>query len=130
MNEELLVSRMNEIENLILALRREVKESKTQITDSKPQQKYFTLKEAVEMKYGKNFPYTTISTNYALMPCGNTNYEIHGGRRMWESRYIYEWMEISDKDVISYLEKYHVPLRGRIGEKYLKKYKKEKTICP
>lgn len=125
MNDELLVTRMNEIETLLLAMRRELKESFQKNADLKPQQRYFTLKEAVELKYGKNFPYTSVSTNYALMPCGNTNYEIHSGKRMWESKYIWEWMEISDKDIIPYLEKYHVPLRGKIGEKYLKKYKKE-----
>lgn len=127
MNDELLVSRMNEIESILLALRRELKDSIPCTMDATPQQQYFTLKEAVALKYGKNYPYTTVSTNYALMPCGNTNYEIHGGRRMWKAEYIKEWLTISDKDVISYLAKYHVPLVGRIGEKYLKRYTKEKV---
>jgi len=82
----------------------------------------------VELKYGKNAPYTTISTNYALMPCGNTNFEIVGGVRRWKSEFIWEWINIADKDVISYLNKYHVPLTGRIGDKYLKKYKKEESV--
>ena len=125
MEDVLIVSRLNELENLILQLRREVKETKPKKNDSLPQQRYFTLKEAVELKYGKNAPYSTISTNYALMPCGNTNFEIVGGVRRWKSEFIQEWINIADKDVISYLNKYHVPLTGRIGEKYLKKYGKE-----
>ena len=128
MEDALIVSRLNELENLILQLRREVKETKPKNNDSLPQQRYFTLKEAVELKYGKNAPYSTISTNYALMPCGNTNFEIVGGVRRWKSEFVWEWINITDKDVISYLNKYHVPLTGRIGEKYLKKYKKEESV--
>ena len=128
MEDTMIMSRMNEIETLILQLRRDVKEAKSPTKDSLPSQKYFTLREAVELKYGKNMPYSTISTNYALMPCGNTNYEIVAGVRRWKSEFIWEWMNIVDKDIVSYLEKYHVPLTGRIGEKYLKKYKKEESI--
>ena len=128
MNDELLISRMNELESLILKLRQEVRQSIQPNQDSLPNQEYFTLKEAVELKYGKNFPYTTVSTNYALMPCGNTNFEIIAGCRRWKKNLIEEWINIVDKDVVSYLEKYHVPLTGRIGEKYLKKYKKEESI--
>ena len=128
MEDALIVSRLNELENLILQLRREVKETTPKNNDSLPQQRFFTLKEAVELKYGKNAPYSTISTNYALMPCGNTNFEIVGGVRRWKSEFIWEWINIADKDVISYLNKYHVPLTGRIGEKYLKKYKKEESV--
>ena len=91
-------------------------------------QKYFTLKEAVELKYGKNAPYTTISTNYALMPCGNTNFEIVAGLRRWKSEFIWEWINVTDKDLLSYLEKYHVPLTGRISEKYKKYIKKEDSV--
>ena len=129
MNDEVIISRMNEIESLIIQLRREVKESGNKKSETLPHQKYFTLKEAVELKFGKNTPYSTISTNYCLMPCGNSHYEVIAGVRRWKSEYIYEWLEISDKDIIPYLEKYHVPLTGRIGEKYLKKYKKEKSEC-
>lgn len=121
MNDELMVARMNEIESILLALRRELKESTTKNTDSKPQQRYYTLKEAVELKFGKDCPYTTISTNYALMPCGNTNFEIIAGKKRWKSEYIIEWLDTCDKDLVKYLAKYNVPLRGRIGEKY-KKY--------
>lgn len=128
MNDELIISRMNELEKLILQLRREVNESKPKNEESLPKQRYFTLKESVELKYGKNAPYTTISTNYALMPCGNTNFEIVAGVRRWKSELIWEWINITDKDIIPYLEKYHVPLTGRIGEKYLKKYKKEESV--
>ena len=128
MNDELIISRMNELEKLILQLRREVNESKPKSDDSLPKQRYYTLKEAVKLKYGPNAPYTTISTNYALMPCGNTNFEIVAGVRRWKSEYIWEWVNIVDKDVIPYLEKYHVPLTGRIGEKYLKKYKREESV--
>ncbi len=125
MNEELIISRMNELESLILQLRKEVKQSVQPNTDSLPSQEYFTLKEAVALKYGKNFPYSTVSTNYALMPCGNTNFEIIAGCRRWKRNLILEWLNVVDKDVVAYLEKYHVPLTGRIGEKYLKKYGKE-----
>ena len=125
MNDELVLSRINELENLILRLSRDVKESKPKSNDSFPQQRYYCLKEAVELKYGKSASYTTISTNYALIPCGNTNYEIVGGVRRWKSELILEWLNVTDKDIIPYLEKYHVPLTGRIGEKYLKKYGKE-----
>jgi hypothetical protein len=128
MNDELIISRMNELEKLILQLRREVKESEKKSKDSLPNQKYYTLKEAVELKFGKNTPYSTISTNYCLMPCGNSHYEVIAGVRRWKSEYIFEWLEITDKDIISYLEKYHVPLTGRIGEKYLKKYKREESV--
>ena len=127
MNDELINTRMMELENLILKLCREVKEAKPKSNYSFPQQRYFSLKEAVELKYGKNAPYTTISTNYALMPCGNTNFEIVAGVRRWKSELILEWINVTDKDIIPYLEKYHVPLTGRIGEKYLKKYGKEAT---
>lgn len=120
---------MNELESLILQLRREVKEVKTTNNDSLPHQKYYTLKEACAWKFGKDTSYSTCSTNYLLMPCCNTNYEIIAGVRRWESKYIKEWLEITDKDIIAYAEKYHVPLTGRIGEKYLKKYgKKEVSV--
>lgn len=128
MNDELILARINELENLILRLSREVKESKPKNNDSLTTQKYFTLKEAVELKYGKNAPYTTISTNYALMPCGNTNFEIVAGLRRWKSEFIWEWINVADKDLISYLAKYHVPLKGRIGEKYKKYIKKEDSV--
>lgn len=130
MNDELLVARMNEIESILLALRRELNESVKKNTDYKPHQRYYTLKEAVELKFGKDCPYTTISTNYALMPCGNTNFEIIAGKKRWKSELILEWIETSDKDIPQYLAKYNVPLKGRIGEKYLKKYKKEEVLCP
>lgn len=129
MNDELIISRINELETLILQLRREVREFESSNTDSFPQQKYWTLKEACVLKFGKNAAYTTTSTNYLLMPCCNTNYEIIAGVRRWESKYIKEWLDITDQDIIAYAEKYHVPLTGRIGEKYLKKYgKKEVSI--
>lgn len=128
MDDELIISRMNELEKLILLLRKEFKESKSNNNDSLQKQRYFTLKEAVELKFGISAKYTTISTNYALMPCGNTNFEIVAGVRRWKSELIFEWLNITDKDIISYLEKYHVPLTGRIGEKYLKKYKMEKSL--
>ena len=41
-NDELIISRMNELESLILQLRREVKEVKSSNNDSLPHQKYFT----------------------------------------------------------------------------------------
>ena len=124
----MIMTRMNEIENLILQLRREVRESKSPNNDSLSSQKYFTLREAVELKFGKNMPYTTISTNYALMPCVNTNFEIMAGIKRWKSELIREWINVSDKDLISYLAKYHVPLKGRIGEKYKKYIKKEDSV--
>lgn len=125
MDDEYIIERINEFEKLIIQLRRELKESSNKSKDTLPAQKYFTLKEAVELKFGKNTPYTTISTNYCLMPCGNTNFEVIAGLKRWKSEYIYEWLNITDKDIITYLSKYNVPLTGRIGEKYLKKYKKE-----
>lgn len=128
MEDTMIMTRMNEIENLILQLRREVRESKSPNNDSLSTQKYFTLREAVELKYGKNMPYTTISTNYALMPCGNTNFEIVAGIRRWKSEFIKEWINIADKDLVTYLSKYHVPLTGRIGEKYKKYIKKEDSV--
>ena len=128
-NDELIISRMNELERLILKLTREVKEVKSSNNDSLPHQKYYTLKEACAWKFGKDAPYSTCSTNYLLMPCCNTNYEIIGGVRRWESKYIQEWLEITDQDIIAYAAKYHIPLTGRIGEKYLKKYgKREESV--
>ncbi|SFI68064.1 hypothetical protein SAMN04487775_104101 [Treponema bryantii] len=129
MNDELIISRINELESLILKLSRDLKESTPKSNDSLSKQRFFSLKEAVELKYGNSQSYTTISTNYALIPCGNTNYEIVGGVRRWKSELILEWLNVTDKDIIPYLEKYHVPLTGRIGEKYLKKYgKKEESV--
>lgn len=122
--DDLIIPRLNELENLILKLSREVKELKLSNNDSLPQQKYWSLKEACKLKFGDS-SYITCQTNRLLMPCCNTNYEIIAGVRRWEFKYIKEWLEISDKDIISYAQKYHVPLTGRIGEKYLKKYGKE-----
>ena len=118
MNDELIISRMNELESLILQLRKELKESVHPKSDSFPNQEYFTLREAVELKYGKNFPYTTVSTNY----------EIVAGCRRWKAPLIREWVNVVDNMLIPYLRKYNVPLTGRIGEKYLKKYGKEDSV--
>ena len=129
MTDEIMISKFYELEKLILQLSREVKEFKSPNSDSLSKQKYFTLKEACALKFGVSAPYTTCSTNYLLMPCCNTNYEVIAGVRRWESKYIKEWLDITDQDIIAYAEKYHVPLTGRLGEKYLKKYgKKEKTV--
>ena len=122
MEDALLVSRMNEIESLILRLTHELRESRTRTSDSSSDQRYYSLREAVRLKYGPNASYTTISTNYALMPCGNTNFEVIGGVRRWRKEFIQEWIDVTDRDIPAYLERYNVPLRGRIGEKYLKKY--------
>lgn len=128
LEDEFLINRLTELETLILTVRREIRDLNISKNDSIPQQYYFTLRQAVELKYGRDFPYTTISTNYALMPCGNTNFKIIAGKRMWDREKILEWIKTCDSDIPSYLEKYNVPLTGRIGEKYLKKYvRKEAT---
>ena len=80
------------------------------------------------LKYGKNYPYTTASTNYALMPCGNTNFKIFSGKKMWPREEILEWLKISDSDIPEYLMRYNVPLTGRIGAKYKKYIKKEDSV--
>lgn len=128
MTDELIVTRMNEIEGILLALQREVKERISTPSESFPTQEYYTLREAVVLKYGKDFPYSTVSTNYALMPCGNSNYEIYAGKRMWSREKILEWIKISDSDIPAYLERYNVPLKGRFAEKYKKYIKKENSV--
>ncbi len=122
MDDKVLINWMDEIEKLIKSVRKEVQESHNNTGDTFPNQEFFTLREAVELKYGKNAPYSTISTNYALMPCGNTNFEIVGGCRRWHRKFIKDWISVADKDLISYLQLFNVRLTGRIGEKYLKKY--------
>lgn len=129
MDDKVLLTWMDEIEKQILSIKHVLQESNNHAKDSFPNQEFFTLREAVELKYGKNAPYSTISTNYALMPCGNTNFEIVAGVRRWRAPLIRDWIEVCDKDLITYLSKFNVPLTGRIGEKYLKKYgKKEDSV--
>ena len=86
----------------------------------KQEHRYYTLKEAVALKYGEDVSYNTVSTNYALMTCCNTNYIVSAGKRMWSKPLIDEWLEIQDKDIPSYATKYGVPLQGRIKDKYAK----------
>ena len=86
----------------------------------KQEHKYYTLKDAVALKYGDDVSYNTVSTNYALMPCCNSHYIVSAGKRMWTKPLIEEWLEIQDKDIPSYALKYGVPLEGRIREKYEK----------
>ena len=47
MTDELIVTRMNEIEGILLALQREVKERISTPSESFPTQEYYTLREAV-----------------------------------------------------------------------------------
>lgn len=84
-------------------------------------QEYYTLKDAVALKYGTTVSYSTVKTNYLLMPCCNTNYIVSAGKRMWKKEIIEEWLEIQDKDIPNYAKKYGVQLVGRLGDKY-KKY--------
>ena len=128
MNEELLIKRINEVESLILQLRREIKDLKTSESNSLPQQQYYSLKDAVLLKYGPKFSYSSISTNYCLMPCGNSHYQIFSGKRMWSREKILEWLNICDSDMPAYLERYNVPLKGRFAEKYKKYIKKEDSV--
>ena len=90
-------------------------------SSQKIEQQYYTLRDAVKLKYGNTAAYTTISTNYALMPCCNKNYKVMAGKRVWTAPQIKEWLLIEDKDIPKYAEKYGVQLTGRIREKY-KKY--------
>ena len=128
MEDTMLINRMNEIETLILQLQRDVRESKTKENNSFPIQTYYTLKEAVILKFGSSTSYTTVSTNYCLMPCGNSHFEVIAGVRRWKREYILEWLDITDKDIIPYLAKYQVPLKGRFAEKYKKYIKKEDSV--
>lgn len=102
---------INRLDKLTLSL------GKANVPEVTQSQALYTLREAVKLKYGDNVAYSTISTNYALMPCCNSNYIISAGKRMWKKEYIDEWLLIEDKDIERYAEKYNVPLTGK-AEKY------------
>lgn len=111
----------NDVKRLITVVEHLAKDTQSSSTQEHVEQKYYTLKDAVKLKYGENASYTSISTNYALMPCCNSHYVICGGKRMWNKELIEEWLDIQDKDIPEYAQKYGVSLVGKIGEKY-KKY--------
>lgn len=118
--------RINGLENDVRRLITVVEKLTTEKKDSKPEteQAYYTLREAVEKKYGKNVAYTTISTNSYLMPGCNTGFKIIGGRKRWPADLVSLWVNLDDRGTYQYCVDNNIPLIGRNGEK-LKKYAKE-----
>lgn len=117
--------RLNRIENSVerlLTLLNSMASASTHKADvDNVNQEYYTLQEAIKLKYGNNCSSTTITTNYLLMPACNTQYVVMAGRKRWKAEIIREWLNIQDSDIPTYAAKYGVPLLGRIGAKY-KKY--------
>lgn len=122
-----LTYRLNGIENdvkrLITVVERLSENNKNQ--KSEQEQAYYTLREAVEKKFGKNVAYTTISTNSYLMPGANTGYKIMGGCKRWPAEIVNFWVNLDDRGIYNFCVENNIPLVGRNGEKLLK-YAKEK----
>lgn len=106
----------NEVEHLTVLVN-----SLTNLEERKEEKEFYSLKEAIELKYGNSISEQTVKTNYLLQPCCNSNYVIRSGRKFWDKDKIHEWLKINDCDIPAYAAKYGVPLVGRLGEKY-KKY--------
>lgn len=112
----------NDVKRLITVVERLSENNKNQ--NSEQEQAYYTLKEAVEKKYGKNASYTTISTNSYLMPGANTGYKVMGGIKRWPAVIVNNWINMDDRAIYQYCIDNNIPLVGRNGAKLLK-YAKE-----
>lgn len=121
-----LTYRLNGIENDVKRLITVVEKLTVDKRSNKSEQEqaYYTLREAVEKKYGKHAAYTTISTNSYLMPGANTGYKIMGGIKRWPADIVNNWINLDDQGIYHYCIEHDIPLVGRNGEK-LKKYAKE-----